>query len=92
MLQDALQKKAQAGVLVPDTKTTVTMDVGRPPFFANDAGRALLLVPMTGGATDAAFACCSGRAAVVESFGLAGFGYHACDEYVEIARSCRGCS
>ena len=40
-LQAALQKKMQAGSLVPDTKTTVTMDVGRPAFVANDAGRAL---------------------------------------------------
>jgi glutamate carboxypeptidase len=35
---------------------------------------------MTGGATDAGFASRSGKAAVVESFGLAGFGYHARDE------------
>ena len=99
-LQAALQKKVQAGFLVPDAKTTVTIEIGRPPFVANEAGRALaqraqaiyaelddrplLLVPMTGGATDAAFAGRSGRAAVVESFGLAGFGYHARDEYVEL--------
>jgi glutamate carboxypeptidase len=47
-------------------------------------GRPLALVPMTGGATDAAFAGRSRKAAVVESFGLAGFGYHARDEYVEL--------
>ena len=46
--------------------------------------RELALVPMTGGATDAAFAGRSGKAAVVESFGLAGFGYHARDEYIEL--------
>ena len=96
----ALRKKVQDSALVPDTKTTVTLEVGRPAFVANDAGRALarraqaiyaelddrplLLVPMTGGATDAAFAGRSGRAAVVESFGLAGYGYHARDEYVEL--------
>ncbi len=100
-LQAALQRQIEtAGALVPDTKTTVTMEVGRPPFTAGDAGRALAaraqaiyaeldgrplaLVPMTGGATDAAFAGRSGKAAVVESFGLAGFGYHARDEYVEL--------
>lgn len=80
--------------------TTVTVTVGRPPFVATDAGKALAahargiyaeldgrrlaLVPTTGGATDAAFAGRSGKAVVVESFGLAGFGYHARDEYIEI--------
>ena len=39
---------------------------------------------MVGAATDAAFAGRSGRAAVVEGFGLAGYGYHARDEYVEL--------
>ena len=39
--------------------------------------RELTLVPMVGGATDAAFAGRTGKAAVVESFGLAGAGYHA---------------
>jgi len=45
---------------------------------------ALSLAPMTGGGTDAAYARRSGKATVVESFGLAGFGYHARDEYIEI--------
>ena len=35
------------------------------------------------GATDASFANRSGKAVVVESFGLAGFGYHARDEYID---------
>jgi len=39
---------------------------------------------MTGGATDAGFAGRSGKPVVLESFGLAGFGYHARDEYIEI--------
>jgi glutamate carboxypeptidase len=39
---------------------------------------------MTGGGTDAAYAARSGKATVVESFGLAGFGYHAKDEYIEV--------
>jgi hypothetical protein len=38
---------------------------------------------MTGGATDAGFANRSGKAVVVEGFGLAGFGYHARDEYID---------
>ena len=77
--------------LVPDTETTVKIEVGRPAFVASDRGRALAkegqgdllprssrtldIVEMTGGATDAGFANRSGKAIVVESFGLAGFGY-----------------
>jgi glutamate carboxypeptidase len=38
---------------------------------------------MVGGGTDAAFAGRNGKATVVESFGLAGWGYHAKDEYIE---------
>jgi len=99
-LQTALQDKVNANRLVPDTQTTVTMDIGRPPFVAGDPARALArhaqgiyaeldgrpleLVGGTGGATDAGFAGRSGKAVVLESFGLAGFGYHARDEYIEI--------
>ena len=43
-----------------------------------------MLVPMTGGGTDAEFAGRSGTAVVMESFGLAGFGCHARDEYIEV--------
>lgn len=99
-LQAALNEKVASSKLVPDTQTTVTVTVGRPPFVASDAGKALAahargiyaeldgrrlaLVPTTGGATDAAFAGRSGKAVVVESFGLAGYGYHARDEYIEV--------
>ncbi|MED5619800.1 glutamate carboxypeptidase [Ideonella sp. BN130291] len=99
-LQAALQEKVNSSHLVPDTQAKVTMEVGRPPFVATDRGRALAqhaqsiyaeldgrplaLVPSTGGATDAGFAGRSGKAVVVESFGLAGFGYHARDEYIEL--------
>jgi glutamate carboxypeptidase len=74
--------------------------MGGPAFVANDAarelakraqaiyqeldGRELQLVPMTGGATDAGNASKSGKAIVLESFGLAGWGYHARDEYIEL--------
>ena len=96
-LQAALNEKVK-NRLVPDTETTIRIKAGRPPFVATQAGRdlavkgqaiyaelgrALDLVPMTGGATDAGFANRSGKAVVVESFGLAGFGYHAKDEYIE---------
>jgi len=99
-LRAALRDKVKAGRLVADTETTVTLQVGRPPFLANDRahalaaqaqaiyaeldGRQLTLHPMTGGATDAGFASRSGKAVVLESFGLAGSGYHARDEYIEI--------
>jgi glutamate carboxypeptidase len=98
-LNDALQSKIASSRLVPDTVTTAKLEVGRPAFLAGASGRALAeraqaiykemdrdlgLVPMTGGGTDAAFARRSGKATVVESFGLAGFGYHARDEYIEL--------
>jgi glutamate carboxypeptidase len=86
--------------LVPDTETTIRFEMGGPAFVANDAarelakraqaiyqeldGRELQLVPMTGGATDAGNASKSGKAIVLESFGLAGWGYHARDEYIEL--------
>ncbi|WP_427306842.1 M20/M25/M40 family metallo-hydrolase [Cupriavidus sp. H39] len=99
-LKVALQDKVKSSQLVPDTQTTVTMEEGRPPFAADARGRALAkraqeiyaeldgrtlaLAEGTGGATDAGYAARSGKPAVVESFGLAGFGYHARDEYVEL--------
>lgn len=98
-LNELLQAKIASSKLIPDTTTTAKLTVGRPAFIANDAGKALaargkdiykelglelMLVPMVGGATDAAFAGRSGKAAVVESFGLAGAGYHARDEYIEL--------
>ena len=46
--------------------------------------RDLALVPMTKGTADAGFAGRSGKAAAVDSFGLAGYDYHARDEYIEI--------
>ena len=98
-LNTALQAKLASSKLVLDTVTTVKLAVGRPSFLAGPRGKALAeqaqaiykeidrdlaLVPMTGGGTDAAFAARSGKAVVVESFGLAGWGYHARDEYIEI--------
>jgi glutamate carboxypeptidase len=96
-LQAALDEKAK-DKLVPDTETGFTIELGRPPFIASDRGRALAkegraiyaeigrelgIADMTGGATDAGYANRSGKAIVVESFGLAGFGYHARDEYID---------
>ncbi|MFT3802544.1 MAG: glutamate carboxypeptidase [Burkholderiaceae bacterium] len=98
-LAEALREKVASGKLIDDTESTIDIEVGRPPFVAGERGRALaeraqaiyreidrdlMLVPMTGGGTDAAFAARSGKPVVLESFGLAGFGFHARDEYIEI--------
>jgi glutamate carboxypeptidase len=99
-LKTALQEKVDSNRLVPDTRTTINMQVNRPAFNAGERGRALAvhaqkiyaemngrelaLHPTTGGGTDAAFAARSGKAVVLESLGLAGFGYHARDEYIEV--------
>jgi glutamate carboxypeptidase len=98
-LQVALQDMVNTRKLIPDTETSVRLLGGRPPYqggakaqaLANKAkaiylelDRQLDIVPMTGGATDAAFAARSDKAAVIESFGLAGWGYHARDEYIEV--------
>jgi glutamate carboxypeptidase len=98
-LRAALEAKVASGHLVPDTQTTVKLELGRPAFVASPAGRALAeraraiyaeidrpleFVPMIGGGTDAGYANKSGKAVVLESFGLPGFGYHARDEYIEI--------
>jgi glutamate carboxypeptidase len=96
----ALQAKVASSRRVPDTETTVSMVVGRPPYVAGDKGlalarkaqaiyaeldgRPLLLHPRSGGGTDAGYAGRSGKPAVLESLGLAGWGYHAKDEYIEI--------
>jgi glutamate carboxypeptidase len=98
-LEAALKAKV-AQRKVPDTETTVRLQVGRPPFagdartkslalraqaiYAELDGRALSLVPGTGGGTDAGYASRSGKPVVLESLGLAGWGYHARDEYIEL--------
>ena len=98
-LNAALQAKVASSKLIPDTVTSVRLVLGRPSFLAGapgqalavqaqgiyrEIGRDLALVPMTGAGTDAAYAHRSGKATVLESFGLAGFGYHARDEYIEL--------
>jgi glutamate carboxypeptidase len=86
--------------LVPDTRTTVVVEPGRPPFVATaaarafaargkaiyaDTGRSLSLLDGTGGGTDAAYANRSGKAIVLESLGLVGAGIHSGDESIELA-------
>ena len=116
----ALKARVAESPLVPDTTTTITLDVLRPMFVAGErgmalaklaqsiygelgegnlsadnkrdmpggtmafSGRNLMLAPGTTGGTDAGFAGQSGKAAVLESLGLAGWGYHAKNEYIEV--------
>jgi glutamate carboxypeptidase len=95
------EKVAANRKLVPDTKVETAFERRRAPLEATDASRAVarkaqaiyaelgkkLLVDASGngGGTDAAFAAVSGKPATVESFGLAGFGYHSSEEeFVEL--------
>jgi len=97
-LQAALQERVRKQ-LVTDAKVQLTFEVRRPPLEATPASRRLaahgqaiydeLGMPMqiaevaTGGGTDAAFAALQTKGAVVEGFGLSGFGAHSNDaEYV----------
>lgn len=95
----AVKAKVESGKLVPDTETSVKLEVNRPAFLAGDRGRALhekakgicaeidrelASLPMSGGHTNAGLAARSGKATVIESFGLAGWGCHAKDEYIEV--------
>jgi glutamate carboxypeptidase len=87
--------------LVPEAKVEMTFERRRPPLEANAASRAMathaqgiykeLDRPLgadavaAGGGTDAAFAALETKGAVVERFGLQGFGAHSADaEYVLI--------
>lgn len=95
-----LQAKVRENRLIPDTTTTVAVLPGRPIYVAGDRGktlaelaksiyaemdgRNLLMHPITNGGTDAGFAGRSGHPAVLEGLGLAGWGYHAKNEYIEI--------
>ncbi|MGJ7507862.1 M20/M25/M40 family metallo-hydrolase [Variovorax sp. GT1P44] len=85
--------------LIPQAKVEMKFERRRPPLEATDASRALALHAqgiykdlgkqlgaddkVAGGGTDAAFAGLKTKAAVVERFGLQGFGAHSADaEYV----------
>ena len=88
--------------LIPDVKVEMVFERTRPPLEATAAARAVaahaqrlykeighdLSVQDTapGGGTDAAFASLSSRAAVLEGFGLKGFGAHSNEsEYIQIS-------
>jgi glutamate carboxypeptidase len=87
--------------LIPQARVEVKFERRRPPLEATDASRALAAHAqliykdlgktlgaddkVAGGGTDAAFAALKTKAAVVERFGLQGFGAHSMDaEYVVI--------
>ena len=81
--------------LIPDTKVEVVVERRRPPLEPTTAARRLgdhakriyselgktlnVVSEGTGGATDAAIAALETRAAVMESFGLQGYGAHSND-------------
>ena len=88
--------------LIPDTRVEMVFERTRPPLEATPAARAVaahaqriygeiglrleVQASAPGGGTDAAFASLQTKAAVIEGFGLRGFGAHSNDaEYIEIA-------
>ncbi len=92
-------KERAAKTRIPDAKIDISATVGRPAFVAGDQGKRLIdkanaiyktlgheivVVPLTGGGTDAGFAALSGKP-VIEGMGLPGFGYHSNQaEYVMV--------
>jgi len=84
---------------IAKSEIRITVDHGRPAFAADEAGKKLvdkaigiykevggdlIVVPTSGGGTDAAYAALGGKP-VIESLGLPGFGYHSNQaEYVMI--------
>ena len=86
---------------IPDAKVQLRFEIRRPPLEATPASRRLsahgtaiyeeLGLPLkvfdvaNGGGTDAAFAALKTTAAVIEGFGLSGYGAHSNDaEYVKL--------
>ena len=94
LLQERAAKPRLAGAQI-----NVQLIMGRPAFVADAEGRRLVdkavaiykevgaelvVIPVTGGGTDAAYAALSGKP-VIEGLGLPGFGYHSDQaEYVMI--------
>jgi glutamate carboxypeptidase len=98
-LLEALRAKVSESKLVPDTETTISLEILRPGFKANSKGfkvaglaqkiygevtrRNIFIVPMIMGATDAGYAAVSDNVVVLEGFGPSGAGYHSQSEYVD---------
>lgn len=100
-VETVMQQRIQ-NHLVPDTEVSIEVFRGRPPLNPTDKGRVVarqvqaiaeeigwkldVLEKPTGGGTDAAYAALRARGAVIESFGLQGFGSHSDDaEYVLVS-------
>lgn len=92
-------RERSAQKLLPESKVSILCERRRPPLEASEAslamaalaqsvyrepGRELVVDPVAeGGGTDAAFAAQGNRNAVVERFGLQGYGAHTADaEYI----------
>ncbi|MBU3582929.1 M20/M25/M40 family metallo-hydrolase [Polynucleobacter sp. 15G-AUS-farblos] len=91
LVEEKLKEKIK-NHLIPDTTVTVDFVRGRPPLVPTDKSLAVaklaqsiakeiqwpleVLDKPTGGGTDAAYAQVRSRGAVIESFGLQGFGGH----------------
>ncbi len=97
-LEDAVRERI-AKKRVPDTEVSFRIDVNRPAFKGDaktdvlvaraqaiyrEIGRDLNVVGTTGGGTDAGYAQAGGRAAVLESLGMPGMGFHAKAEWVDL--------
>jgi glutamate carboxypeptidase len=99
-LEAALRQRVQTQ-RIPDAKVQLRFEMRRPPLEATPAARRLaahgtaiyeeLGLPLkvfdvaNGGGTDAAFAALKTNAAVIEGFGLSGYGAHSNDaEYVKL--------
>lgn len=100
LVEQKLRERIQ-NHLIPDTTVTVDFVRARPPLVPTDKSLAVakmaqsiakeiqwplgILETPTGGGTDAAYAQVRSRGAVIESFGLQGFGGHTDDaEYILI--------
>ena len=99
-LEATLQERVKTQ-RIPDAKVQLRFEMRRPPLQATPASRRLaangtaiyeelglslkVLDVATGGGTDAAFAALKTKAAVIEGFGLSGYGAHSNDaEYVRL--------
>jgi len=101
MVEKAFRAAAGKDHLVPDTTVEATFERRRPPLEVTERSRALAEKARAiyaelgrtlgvddsgrGAGTDAAFAALSGKPAVVENFGMLGYGYHSSEaEYVDL--------
>lgn len=100
LLLKALQDRVAEGRRIPDTETTVSLEILRPGFRANARSTAaaglvskvrsevspkqIYYVPMAKGATDAGYAAVSDEVIVLEGLGPWGADIHGAGEYLDI--------